>query len=107
MKAQVVKNTVIIPTGAKGGFFPKRAPTGDRNAIFENGVHCYKTFIRGMLDLTDNVVDDEVVTPEGIVRLDGDDPYLVVAADKGTATFSDIANSLSARPSNGISTSRA
>ncbi len=96
MKAQVVKNTVIVPTGAKGGFFPKRAPTGDRDAILANGVHCYKMFIRGLLDLTDNVVDDDVVTPEGIVRRDGDDPYLVVAADKGTASFSDIANSLSA-----------
>ena len=96
MKAQVVKNTVIVPTGAKGGFFPKRAPAGERDAILANGVHCYKMFIRGLLDLTDNVVDDDVVTPEGIVRRDGDDPYLVVAADKGTASFSDIANSLSA-----------
>ncbi|MBT8089274.1 MAG: NAD-glutamate dehydrogenase [Gammaproteobacteria bacterium] len=96
MKAQVVKNTVIVPTGAKGGFFPKRAPVDDRAAIQANGIHCYKTFIRGLLDLTDNVVDDEVITPERIVRRDGDDPYLVVAADKGTATFSDIANSLSA-----------
>ena len=96
MKAQVVKNTVIVPTGAKGGFFPKRAPVEDRDAIFANGVHCYKTFIRGLLDLTDNVVDDQVITPEGIIRRDGDDPYLVVAADKGTASFSDIANSLSA-----------
>ncbi len=96
MKAQVVKNTVIVPTGAKGGFFPKRAPVGDRDEIFANGVHCYKTFIRGLLDITDNVVDDEIVTPENIVRRDGDDPYLVVAADKGTATFSDIANGLSA-----------
>ena len=96
MKAQVVKNTVIIPTGAKGGFFPKQAPTDDRDAIFANGVHCYKMFIRGLLDLTDNVVDDDVITPEGIVRRDGDDPYLVVAADKGTASFSDIANNLSA-----------
>jgi glutamate dehydrogenase len=96
MKAQVVKNTVIVPTGAKGGFFPKRAPAGDRDAIFANGVHCYKMFIRGLLDLTDNVIDDKVVTPEGIVRRDGDDTYLVVAADKGTASFSDIANSLSA-----------
>ena len=96
MKAQVVKNTVIVPTGAKGGFFPKRAPAGDRNAILKNGVRCYKTFIRGLLDLTDNVVDNEIVTPEGIVRRDGNDPYLVVAADKGTATFSDIANGLSA-----------
>lgn len=96
MKAQIVKNTVIVPTGAKGGFFPKRAPVGDRAAIQENGIRCYKTFIRGLLDLTDNVVDGKVVTPERVVRLDGDDPYLVVAADKGTATFSDIANGISA-----------
>ncbi len=97
MKAQVVKNTVIVPTGAKGGFFPKRAPIdGDRAAIFENGVHCYKTFVRGLLDITDNVVDDKVMPPERVVRYDGDDPYLVVAADKGTASFSDIANSISA-----------
>ncbi len=96
MKAQIVKNTVIVPTGAKGGFFPKRAPLGDRAAIMENGIHCYKTFIRGLLDLTDNVVDDQIVTPDRVVRLDGDDPYLVVAADKGTATFSDIANGISA-----------
>jgi glutamate dehydrogenase len=79
------------PTGAKGGFFPKRAPVDDRKAIFDNGVHCYKKFIRGLLDITDNVVDDEVVTPGAV-----DDPYLVVAADKGTASFSDIANGLSA-----------
>lgn len=96
MKAQVVKNTVIVPTGAKGGFFPKRAPVGDSDAIMQNGIHCYKTFIRALLDVTDNVIDGEVVTPDGIVRRDGDDPYLVVAADKGTATFSDIANGISA-----------
>jgi glutamate dehydrogenase len=96
MKAQVVKNTIIVPTGAKGGFFPKRAPQEDRKAILENGIHCYKLFIRGLLDLTDNVIDGKVVTPDGIVRRDGDDPYLVVAADKGTASFSDIANGLSA-----------
>ncbi|MGI9248455.1 MAG: NAD-glutamate dehydrogenase [Woeseiaceae bacterium] len=95
MKAQVVKNTVIVPTGAKGGFFPKHAPSGDRAAIQKNGIRCYKTFIRGLLDLTDNVVDGAVVAPERVVRRDGDDPYLVVAADKGTATFSDIANSIS------------
>ncbi|MGI9233916.1 MAG: NAD-glutamate dehydrogenase [Woeseiaceae bacterium] len=95
MKAQVVKNTVIVPNGAKGGFFPKRAPLNDRAAIMENGIHCYKTFIRGLLDITDNVVDDQIVTPDRVVRRDGDDPYLVVAADKGTATFSDIANSIS------------
>jgi len=96
MKAQVVKNTVIVPTGAKGGFFPKRAPAGDRTKILENAIHCYKTFIRGLLDVTDNVVDDTVVLPDRVVRRDGDDPYLVVAADKGTATFSDIANGISA-----------
>ncbi|NQV87042.1 MAG: NAD-glutamate dehydrogenase, partial [Woeseiaceae bacterium] len=96
MKAQVVKNTVIVPTGAKGGFFPKRAPSSDRDAIMQNGIHCYKTFIRALLDITDNVVDGKVVTPAGIVCRDGDDPYLVVAADKGTATFSDIANGISA-----------
>ncbi len=96
MKAQVVKNTVIVPTGAKGGFFPKRAPIGDRDEVLANGIDCYKTFISGLLDITDNVVDGKVVTPDRIVRRDGEDPYLVVAADKGTATFSDIANELSA-----------
>ena len=96
MKAQVVKNTVIVPTGAKGGFFPKRVPAGGRDEVLENGIACYKTFISGLLDITDNVIDGEVVTPDGVVRRDGDDPYLVVAADKGTATFSDIANGISA-----------
>ncbi|HNP63843.1 MAG TPA: NAD-glutamate dehydrogenase [Woeseiaceae bacterium] len=95
LKAQVVKNTVIVPTGAKGGFYPKQAPKGDRSAILQNGIKCYKTFIRALLDVTDNVIDGQVVTPPGIVRRDGDDPYLVVAADKGTATFSDIANGIS------------
>ena len=96
MKAQVVKNTVIVPTGAKGGFYCKHLPTDDRDAMLATGIECYRTFISGMLDITDNVVDGKVVTPTGIVRRDGDDPYLVVAADKGTATFSDIANSISA-----------
>ena len=95
MKAQVVKNTVIVPTGAKGGFFCKRMPEGDREIVLKTGIACYKTFIGGLLDITDNVVDGKVVTPEGVVRRDGDDPYLVVAADKGTATFSDIANEIS------------
>jgi len=95
MKAQVVKNTVIVPTGAKGGFFCKRMPEGDREAIAKKGIDCYKTFISGLLDITDNVIDGEVVTPEGVIRRDGEDPYLVVAADKGTATFSDIANKIS------------
>jgi glutamate dehydrogenase len=97
MKAQVVKNTVIVPTGAKGGFFPKRAPKGDRDAIMQNGIKCYKTFVSGLLDITDNVLDGKVVKPKRVVCRDGEDPYLVVAADKGTATFSDIANELSAQ----------
>ncbi|MDX1506846.1 MAG: NAD-glutamate dehydrogenase [Woeseiaceae bacterium] len=97
MKAQVVKNTVIVPTGAKGGFYCKRLPTDDRAAMLETGIECYKTFISGLLDITDNVVEGKVVPPENVVRRDDDDPYLVVAADKGTATFSDIANSISAK----------
>lgn len=96
MKAQVVKNTVIVPTGAKGGFFSKQIPENDREAILAEGIACYKLFICGLLDITDNVVDDKVIAPKNVVRRDGDDPYLVVAADKGTATFSDIANSISA-----------
>jgi len=95
MKAQIVKNTVIVPTGAKGGFFCKKMPEGDGEAIMAKGIACYKTFIGGLLDITDNVIDGKVVTPEGVIRRDGDDPYLVVAADKGTATFSDIANEIS------------
>ncbi|MDJ0938253.1 MAG: NAD-glutamate dehydrogenase [Woeseiaceae bacterium] len=96
MKAQVVKNTVIVPTGAKGGFYCKQLPTDDRDAMMAKGIECYKTFISGLLDITDNVVDGKVVVPPKVVRRDGDDPYLVVAADKGTATFSDIANGVSA-----------
>jgi len=96
MKAQIVKNTVIVPTGAKGGFFPKHLPDGDREVVLAEGIACYRTFICGLLDITDNVVDDKIVPPPKVVRRDGDDPYLVVAADKGTATFSDIANSISA-----------
>jgi glutamate dehydrogenase len=96
MKAQVVKNTVIVPTGAKGGFVPKRLPEGDRDAVMKEVIACYRTFICGLLDVTDNVVDGKVVPPPNVVRRDGEDPYLVVAADKGTATFSDIANEISA-----------
>ena len=96
MKAQVVKNTVIVPTGAKGGFFCKKLPQDDRDAMMATGIECYKTFIRGLLDITDNVVDGKVVTPNDVVRRDDEDPYLVVAADKGTASFSDIANGISA-----------
>ena len=94
VKAQMVKNAVIVPVGSKGGFFPKLLPTGDREAIQAEGIACYQTFIRGLLDVTDNLVGGEVVPPSQVVRHDGDDPYLVVAADKGTATFSDIANEI-------------
>ncbi len=93
VKAQMVKNTVIVPVGAKGGFFCKQLPDpGDRDAWLAEGVACYKSFISGLLDITDNLVDGETVPPRDVVRHDGDDSYLVVAADKGTATFSDIAN---------------
>jgi glutamate dehydrogenase len=96
MKAQQVKNTVIVPNGAKGGFVCKALPSGDRDAVRREVVACYQTFIRGLLDLTDNIVDQHVQPPERVLRRDPDDTYLVVAADKGTATFSDIANALSA-----------
>jgi len=97
MKAQMVKNSVIVPVGAKGGFIVKRPPVdGNRDAVQEEGIACYRTLIRGMLDLTDNRARDAIVPPKSVMRHDGDDPYLVVAADKGTATFSDIANALSA-----------
>lgn len=95
VKAQQVKNAVIVPVGSKGGFYPKSLPRdGSRDEIFEAGREAYKTFIRGLLDITDNIVDDAVVHPAGTVCWDDDDPYLVVAADKGTATFSDTANGL-------------
>ena len=96
MKAQMVKNAVIVPTGAKGGFIVKRPPEGDRQALLEEGIRCYRTLIRGLLDVTDNRRGEEVVPPPRVVRYDDDDPYLVVAADKGTASFSDIANAISA-----------
>jgi glutamate dehydrogenase len=97
MKAQTVKNAVIVPVGAKGGFVVKRPPAeGGREALQQEVVACYKTLIRGMLDITDNISGDEIVLPPDVTRYDDDDPYLVVAADKGTATFSDIANGLSA-----------
>jgi glutamate dehydrogenase len=96
MKAQNVKNTVIVPAGAKGGFYPKRLPIGgSREDIQKEGIASYQTFIRGLLDVTDNIVNGKTVARPGMVRRDGDDPYLVVAADKGTATFSDIANAIS------------
>jgi glutamate dehydrogenase len=102
VKAQTVKNAVIVPTGAKGGFFAKQLPdpAADRAAWMAEGVESYKTFIRGLLDLTDNLVTEgdgeRLVPPSNVVRHDDDDSYLVVAADKGTATFSDIANGLAA-----------
>lgn len=96
VKAQQVKNSVIVPVGAKGGFVCKQLPiNGSRQEILQAGIECYKTFIRGLLDITDNIIGGDVVPPINVVRLDEDDPYLVVAADKGTATFSDIANGLS------------
>lgn len=96
MKAQMVKNAVIVPQGSKGGFVVKDPPkTGGREAFLEAGIACYKIFLRGLLDLTDNIVGKDIVPPKEVVRFDDDDPYLVVAADKGTATFSDIANSVS------------
>jgi NAD-specific glutamate dehydrogenase len=95
LKAQMVKNAVIVPMGAKGGFVVKRLPGGaDREAVIQEVVACYRTFIRGLLDLTDNLVGGKVVPPREMVRYDADDPYLVVAADKGTATFSDFANEI-------------
>ncbi|MDZ7628586.1 MAG: NAD-glutamate dehydrogenase [Parvularculaceae bacterium] len=95
VKAQRVKNAVIVPTGSKGGFFPKQLPAGDRNAIFDEGRGAYMEFIRSLLDITDNIVGGKTVTPRNVVRWDDEDPYLVVAADKGTATFSDTANGIS------------
>jgi len=93
MKAQMVKNVVIVPVGAKGGFVVKRPPA-EREAFLKEGVACYQTFLRGLLDVTDNRLGLNVVPPHGVVRHDRDDPYLVVAADKGTATFSDYANAI-------------
>ncbi|PFG39865.1 glutamate dehydrogenase [Georgenia soli] len=97
VKAQTVKNAVIVPAGSKGGFFPKNLPdpAADRDAWVAEGRTAYRLFISSMLDITDNIVGGEVVPPADVVRHDGDDPYLVVAADKGTAAFSDVANEVS------------
>lgn len=96
MKAQQVKNAVIVPHGAKGGFFVKcTAKNANRDTVMRDGIRCYSNFIRGLLDLTDNLKDQQLVFPANTVCYDGDDSYLVVAADKGTATFSDIANEIS------------
>ena len=95
MKAQLVKNAVIVPTGAKGGFYPKQLPpASDRDAWLAEGTESYRIFIRTLLSVTDNIVESKVVQPPGVTVRDGDDPYFVVAADKGTATFSDVANSI-------------
>lgn len=96
VKAQMVKNAVIVPQGAKGGFILRKAPA-ERDAFMAEGVECYKTFLRGLLDITDNIVNGKLVPPTNVVRHDNDDPYLVVAADKGTATFSDTANGVAAQ----------
>jgi glutamate dehydrogenase len=96
MKAQLVKNAVIVPTGAKGGFYPKQLPSPavDRDAWLAEGTESYRIFIRSLLSITDNIVEDSVTHPAGIIIRDGEDPYFVVAADKGTASFSDIANAI-------------
>ncbi|MDQ8758115.1 NAD-glutamate dehydrogenase [Sphingosinicella sp. LHD-64] len=95
MKAQLVKNAVIVPTGAKGGFYPKQLPpASDRDAWLAEGTESYRSFIRSLLSVTDNIVDGKVVHPESVTIRDGEDPYFVVAADKGTATFSDVANAI-------------
>jgi len=97
MKAQMVKNAVIVPVGSKGGFYVKKPPeNGTRDELQQEAITCYKTFLRGLLDLTDNLNGDEIIPPTRVVRYDNDDPYLVVAADKGTATFSDYANEVAA-----------
>jgi glutamate dehydrogenase len=97
VKAQQVKNAVIVPNGAKGGFVMKKPPKeGGRESFMKEGISCYQTFIRGLLDITDNIIEGKIQPPCDVVRRDNDDPYLVVAADKGTATFSDIANEISA-----------
>lgn len=96
VKAQMVKNSVIVPMGSKGGFVCKQLPSSsDREAWLAEGIACYRTFISALLDLTDNLVSGRLIPPNDTLRTDGDDPYLVVAADKGTATFSDIANAVS------------
>ena len=97
MKAQMVKNAVIVPLGAKGGFVTKRPPsTGGREALLVEAADCYRLFVSGLLDLTDNIVDGKVVPPPAVIRHDEDDAYLVVAADKGTASLSDLANGVAA-----------
>ncbi len=95
VKAQRVKNAVIVPVGSKGGFVAKQLHKSGHGEALQEVISCYRTFIRSLLDITDNLSGKEIIPPDNVVRLDGDDPYLVVAADKGTATFSDIANQIS------------
>ncbi len=96
VKAQQVKNAVIVPCGSKGGFYPKKLPSpANREAYMAEGISSYRSFVASLLSITDNIKGKKVIPPEQVIRHDGDDPYLVVAADKGTATFSDIANSIS------------
>jgi glutamate dehydrogenase len=98
MKAQMTKNSVIVPVGSKGGFVLKKvSPNDGREEYMKEGIECYKTFLSGLLDITDNIVHNKVSPPKQVVRYDENDPYLVVAADKGTATFSDFANAVSAQ----------
>src|SRR5205085_1103939 len=95
MKAQLVKNAVIVPTGAKGGFYPKQLPpSSNRDAWLAEGTEAYRIFIRTLLSVTDNIVGNKVIDPDRVIGNDGDDAYFVVAADKGTATFSDVANAI-------------
>ncbi len=95
VKAQQVKNAIIVPVGAKGAFVPKQTPCGaDRETVMREGTSCYKIFVSTLLDVTDNIEADAIVPPPDVLRRDGDDPYLVVAADKGTASFSDTANAI-------------
>jgi glutamate dehydrogenase len=95
MKAQNVKNTMIVPVGAKGGFVVQKPPkSADRDALMQEVTRCYTSFIKGLLDITDNLDEEQVIPPQNVIRRDDDDPYLVVAADKGTATFSDTANAV-------------
>jgi glutamate dehydrogenase len=95
-KAQNVKNSVIVPVGAKGGFVPRQLPVGgSRDEVYAAGTLAYQSFVSSLLSVTDNTRGDKLIAPEGIVRHDEDDPYLVVAADKGTAAFSDVANAIS------------
>ncbi len=97
VKAQMTKNAVIVPVGSKGGFFVKKNTKDlSREQILQNGIESYKSFLQGLLDITDNVADGKIINPKDVIKYDDNDPYLVVAADKGTATFSDIANSISA-----------